>query len=331
VSLLNFDLRYLDEGNFESHGFLSQGDSMKEQKPSSHEVEGAGFVGCIHRPDNNACAPGVLLVGGSSGGISWQHHTAAELARRGFVALALAYLRMDGLPQDLERIPLEYFDRAIDWLSNQPYVDATRLGVGGVSKGGELALLLASMHPEIKGVAAFVPSGVVFQSITAAVAAAAYASARKQAGAGAYFPRTSSWAYRGVDVPFVAYGQVKNPRSVAEFYLAGLEQTNSLELATIKVERINGPILLLTGRDDRLWPSSKLCEMIVTRLTERGFPHTVRHIAYEDAGHLIARVTTNDVIHLGGTRDGNSRAQQDGRRQFLNFFEQHLRHDSVPR
>jgi len=297
---------------------------MKGQRTSCEDLRGAGFVGRVHQPDESTRAPAILLVGGSSGGIGWQDLMATELAQRGFVALALAYVRMDDLPQDLERIPLEYFDRAIDWLSHQPYVDAARLGIGGVSKGGELALLLASMHPEIKAVAAFVPSGVVFQSITAAVAAAAYAQARQQAAVGAYFPKTSSWAYCGMDVPFVAYGRVKNPRSVADFYLAGLEQADSLEPATIKVERINGPILLLTGRDDKQWPSTKLSEMIVKRLTAKRFPHEFEHFAYEDAGHLIASITTNDVIHLGGTRDGNNRAQKDGQWRFLSFFERHL-------
>jgi dienelactone hydrolase len=317
-------LRYWHEGSF-MDDFQSKRNSMKEQKTSSQDVSGAGFVGRVHRPDESTGGPAILLVGGSSGGIGWQDLMAAELARRGFVALALAYVRMDGLPQDLERIPLEYFDRAIDWVSDQVYVDQARLGIGGVSKGGELALLLASMHPEIKAVAAFVPSGVVFQSITAAVAAAAYSKARQQAAAGAYFPRTSSWTYCGVDVPFVAYGHVKNPCSVADFYLAGLEQAESLDPAVIKVERINGPILLLTGTDDKLWPSTKLSEMIVARLAEKGFPHEIQHFAYENAGHLIASVSKNDVIHLGGTREGNSRAQQDGRQRFLSFFERHLR------
>ena len=36
----------------------------------------------------------------------------------------------------------------------------------GVSKGGELSLLLGSYFPEIKAVAAYVPSSVVFQCVS---------------------------------------------------------------------------------------------------------------------------------------------------------------------
>src|SRR5688572_18837771 len=40
-----------------------------------------------------------------------------------------------------------------------------QIGIAGVSKGGELALLLASEDPRIRAVLAFVPSSVVWQSL----------------------------------------------------------------------------------------------------------------------------------------------------------------------
>lgn len=275
------------------------------QVPAALDVRDDGLVAHFYRPAGAAKTPAVLLVGGSGGGIGWQDEMAALLAERGLAAMALAYFGLDGLPKELERIPLEYFDHALAWLGRQPYVDRKRIAIGGVSKGGELALLVASRHPEIRGVAVFVPSGVVFQSIAAG------------------YPRTSSWSSRGKELPFVAYGKVDKPKSTAEIYRAGLEQAErgkSIEAATIPVERIRGPILLLSGRDDNLWPSTLLCEMIVSRLRARKFRYPVEHIAYPDAGHLISSIRKDDVTRRGGTAEGNRVAQEDGQRRFLNFF-----------
>jgi hypothetical protein len=278
------------------------------QPPAYQEVRGEGYVAHVHRPPPSgavpasARAPAVLLLGGSGGGIGWQDYMAERLAQRGFVAMAVAYFALDGLPAALERIPLEAFDRALDWLAAQPDVDRARLGVGGVSKGAEAALLVASRRPELRAVAVFAPSAVAFQSIAPG------------------FPRTSSWTERGADVPYVAYGRAANARTLADTYRAGLEQADSLDAATIEVERIGGPVLLLSGRDDTLWPSAMMGEMVVARLRAKGFRHAVEHVAYEHAGHLISSIRADDVTHRGGTVEGNAAAQRDGQRRFLEFF-----------
>jgi dienelactone hydrolase len=108
-------------------------------------------------------------VTGSEGGFRWAGTVAPLLACHGYAALALAYFDyqgMEGLPTSLMEIPLEYFERAIAWMGKQPQVNRDKLAVVGISKGGELALLLGSTFPEIKSVVAYVPSGVVWQSFT---------------------------------------------------------------------------------------------------------------------------------------------------------------------
>jgi dienelactone hydrolase len=126
-------------------------------------------------------------------------------------------------------------------------------------------------------------------------------------------------------IPFVPYGRVASPRDLAETYRAGIAQADSLapgalEAATIAVERIAGPVPLLGGRDDTLWPSSLMGDMIVARLRAKGSRHPVEHVAYEHAGHLISSIRSDDVTHRGGTAEGNAAARRDGQRRFLDFF-----------
>jgi acetyl esterase/lipase len=126
-------------------------------------VRDDGLVGTFFAPADRTARPGVLVVGGSDGGLS--EGMAALLASHGFAALALAYFRAEHLPPDLTEIPLEYFETAIRWLGRQPSVAAGGLGVVGRSRGGELALLLAATFPEITAVVGYVPSGVVHAGI----------------------------------------------------------------------------------------------------------------------------------------------------------------------
>ena len=110
--------------------------------------------------------PGVLLLGGSEGGIAGQTNDAARtIQAEGYSVLVPSYFGAPGEPKHLERIPLETFDRALAWLRARPEIDPDRLVIGGVSKGAEAALLVASRHPELRAVVAGAPSSVVWPGI----------------------------------------------------------------------------------------------------------------------------------------------------------------------
>jgi hypothetical protein len=111
------------------------------------KVEGQ-LHGVLFLPNTKERRPGVLVVGGSEGGLL--PGKAAWLASRGYAALALAYFRYDDLPPLLEGIPLEYFGSALGWMMQRPEILADRIAVVGTSRGGELALQLGSMFPQIK-------------------------------------------------------------------------------------------------------------------------------------------------------------------------------------
>ena len=115
-----------------------------------------------------------------------------------------------------------------------------------------------------------------------------------------------------------------------------------LAAAEIPVERIHGPVLVIAGRDDGVWPSSAMAGKIEARLRERGFTYLHRSLVYDDAGHSISRPYTTTMlldslrhplsgrlIHMGGTPSGTAHAREDSWRQMLSFVNQYLR-DSAP-
>lgn len=110
-----------------------------------------GFVGryCAPPASHPARAP-VLFFGGSDGGMTEAALQAELLASRGYPALGLAYFNEPGLPDKLERIPLEYFTKAINWLRGKPEGDSRRVVVWGVSRGSEAALLLGASYPLLR-------------------------------------------------------------------------------------------------------------------------------------------------------------------------------------
>jgi dienelactone hydrolase len=242
----------------------SSGTSVNAQRTAGQRVAGEPFVAKLWRPPQKGPSAGVLLIGGSGGGIAWQDYWGAILARHGFTALALAYFGMEGLPKELDAIPLEYFLGALEYMQRNAAIDRTRIGVVGVSRGGELALLLASYAPAIDAVVAFVPSSVVFQS-----------GSSTQPG---QKPR-SSWTFRGHPFPFVAREAGDAAEPLANEFRRALAQRDQVASAAIPVERIRGPILLLSGKADTTWPSSHMSEMVVARLRNRKFRFPYEHVA----------------------------------------------------
>ena len=294
---------------------------------SRTEVRDDGLYGVFFSPPGDGPHPAIMLLSGSGGGLS--EAQAALHASRGYAALALAYFRAGHLPQNLIRIPLEYFERAIAWLEARPEVDANRLAVGGTSRGGELCLLLASRYPQFKAVVARVPSAVVYGGI-----------------GGEDGHLQPSWTYRGEGIPFVP----SRPGSLPDYdaasdegyaltpiYLKSLEDTERVRQATIPVERINGPVLAISGTEDAMWPSSVYSDMVMERLAEYLHPYPDDHIACAGTGHSVGQpwwpTTVNKGLHpvsqilfaYGGNPKRSANAQADAWTRTIAFLDANLR------
>jgi dienelactone hydrolase len=149
-------------GRTRAQATITRRTTLPEVSTRDTTVEGEGFVGRLYSPPaGTERRPGILLLGGSEGGL-YGGPAPPLLAAHGYPSLALAYFGAPGLPQNLADIPLEYFERALRWLGQEPGVDPQRLVVFGGSRGAEAALLLGSVFPDlVHAVAAYSPSAFV--------------------------------------------------------------------------------------------------------------------------------------------------------------------------
>jgi dienelactone hydrolase len=250
------------------------------------------------------------------------------LSSHGYSTLALAYFGLPGLPGHLENIPLEYFARAMDWVRRQPDVDGDRIALLGMSRGAELALLLGARFQQIRAVIAVAPSAVVWPGFGRGIHSAWSFGGRPLS----FVPTPTRWfKMRGFFRTLA--GQ---PIAFRQIYEAALENREAVERAAIPVERIRGPILLISGNEDEVWPSTQMARMIMERLAANGFAHVHEHLCCEGAGHLFrspylpttVRMTRHPSmpveVLLGGNAAAHARAQLAAWRRTLQFLQQNL-------
>lgn len=265
----------------------------------------------------------VILVGGGLWGDYWGE----KFANKGYVGLSLPYTRKEGLPELPEEIPLEYFENAIKWLGEQEAVNPNKILVMGASRNAELALILASIFPEfISGAIAYAPSSVSWSNTVLP-----FNSNEIKA----------SWTYKGQDIPYVPmekisanqYGKI----NTLEYWKMGLEKLEDVKNASIKVENINGPILLFSGKEDGVWPAAKMADSIEKRVNNHNFKFAFHNIQFENAGHMISRNPDSDIdvsvrigqmnikgnayeFNFGGTMEGDNKAKKQARAKLFEFL-----------
>lgn len=287
---------------------------IADPAPEGVRIDEAGVFGNYFRASGRGKHPAILVLGGSEGGLSESTMRAAKaLQGHGFNALQLGYFAVPGGPDALADVPLETFERALAWLRARPEVEPNRIGLAGVSKGAEAALVFASRERAIRGVVAAHPSGVVFQGL----------SAKPQ-------PQ-SSWTAGGRELPYLRYISGPGGGLIRTGFENGLKTLGDHPDAAIHVENINGPILLTCGRDDRIWPSCAMSEQIIARLKARHYRFNAELLAYENAGHVFGPPNPDELFLFGGgTAEGNEHELDDSWPRVLAFFDRILKHGRKP-
>jgi hypothetical protein len=137
--------------------------------------------------------------------------------------------------------------------------------------------------------------------------------------------KSSSWSEGGKPVPFLPLTPGGFSSDVYTPALAALPQHPA---AVIPVERIAGPVLLLCGEEDSLWPSCPMARAVKARRDGSGVGLETTLLAYEDAGHFGVGPPLPEgkdapfmLTVFGGTEQGNITARKDGWPRTLAFLE----------
>lgn len=284
---------------------------MDAQYVSGERIRSDGVAGTLFEGLGDGPHPGVLVLHGAGGAGGYEQSYAALLAEHGYTALCVEYFGAPGIRDALLEVPLEEFGRAVAWLRDRPDVAGDAVGVVGFSRGGEAALAVGAHVETVGCVVAYVPSGYVWPAPS------------WMDGVGEDEP---AWTLDGEPIehhPIDAYvrpddglGDTLGGPGPSACTLA-LERSTPEEQgrAEIPVERIDGPVLLVSGGDDAVWPSGRLATVAHERLREHDHAWRSEHLSFSDAGHAI-RVpyrfdgqTPPDGTHeYGGTHAANARA-----------------------
>jgi len=227
-----------------------------------------GIVGKYYSSSSTDKHVGVLVLGGAEGGLP--EKLAQTIVDAGFPTLSLAYFNAEGLPQELEKIPLEYFDKAKSWLQKRKDVKSNELIVVGWSKGAELALLLASRDQNIKRVVAIAPSSVVWAGIL---------KDWKTVPA-------SSWTEQGQELTHVAFKPTGPVNGLLDLYTQSLDNRSEKGKANIQVEDIRGSVVLMTGENDEIWPSPRMANLICEKMNLKKNGQC-QHLNFKGLDHLL--------------------------------------------
>lgn len=249
-------------------------------------LRGSDLVADLFLPAGPGPHPGVVVVGGSSGGLSWSAQVAALLAAHGHASLAVAYFDWageHGLPTSITEIPVETALHAIQTLSAQATIGGEGIAVIGASRGSELAVLTALAAPtHVRALALFSPS------------AYAWEAARTDPAA----PPRSSWTLNGHPLPFLPleldedFYKTFDKTRLRRFHQDSIARhPDAAAAARLAVEHLAVRTLLLTGGQDGVWPSSEMASTISTVMSHSGsyeaLGHLVTHLDYPAAGHFL--------------------------------------------
>ena len=248
-------------------------------------LEKEGFLGTFYEsPEPTGKA--VILVGGSGEKRPFVEQRAQALRDEGFHVLALGYYLWEPLSAQTVAIPVDYAEKAVAFLQQNPFVPVEKIGMTGISLGAEYTLLCASYLPQISCIAAMSGFDFVVEGCK-----------------NIFFRQHRSYfTYHGADVPYEPAEALshlprtlrawkKDPRygsrAMNRFYYNECFPDRT-EASRIKVENIRGDILLLAPAYDDTWPSDVAVPRMMQVLDDKRFPYRHEAVLYEKASHYLA-------------------------------------------
>ena len=250
-------------------------------KKTEYKYSESGFEAVLYDAGNNDDR--VLIVVQGLKGLELPEKYAKLFSDHGYSALAMSYYGGEGQKKSMRAIPLEQFQNACDALKARGY---KRIGIYGNSKGAGIALLAASVVPDISLV----------------IAASAFGHIMQGTGKPSDEPCKAMVSFNGRDFPYVEKGSLFSDflkrcvkeRNVRLLYFFDEWDRKGTEENEIPVENIKGDILFLTSTHDESVPAKRNAEMLMKRLERSGFVYGFKHINFETGSHNLGYFPVNN-------------------------------------
>ena len=250
-------------------------------KKEAYKYNQYGFEAILYDAENGDDR--LLIVIQGLKGLDLPEKYAQLFSEKGYSTLAMSYYGGEGQKKNIRAIPLEQFQAAADEMKKRGY---KRIGIYGNSKGGGMALLAASVVPDISLV----------------IAASAFGHIRQGTGKPGDDSCMAMVSWRGEDFPYVKKGKLfsdflkrcMKEKNIRLLYFFAEWDKKGTEENEIPVEKINGDILLLTSTHDESVPAKRDAELLCKRLERDNFSHNYRHINSEIGSHNLGYFPVNN-------------------------------------
>ncbi len=249
-------------------------------------VENDGFVGAYYGGPADSKKAMIIMLGDSSTdrmaacGAKW-------FIKNGCHALAMSSDKKD---YGHHNYPLERFGKAIEFLKSR---GIEKIGIGGASTTGMLALVAASYYPEVTLTIAMSPSDFIMEG---------FYRDGKDGAVERPGDNESSVSWQGKPLPYLPYAY-RHPeywemltkeakeggdKVAARKMFDESERRHPVqEEEKIKVENIHGKIVFVGAEDDVLWDTCKYIRRMEERLSQKPHDSSFESLLYEHGTHFV--------------------------------------------
>jgi hypothetical protein len=223
----------------------------------------------IYQPKYIAPKGGIVLLHGSEGGSAkWIDIIAVLLAAEGFWTMPKAYNKADALltRPDIKNVPLEGTENALLYLRRLMNSDHQKIGLLGVSRGAEQALLISQLLSEENSPA--LPDALAVHASTSKVKSA-FILADYQSGIRQLLRKLNCLVGR---------------KKIQPAWCWRNSHQRTLPNTSIEIEKYPNPVLLTHGIEDNLWNIEE-SRILATRRQATNLPTEEHYFAGE--GHSL--------------------------------------------